>query len=68
MGVYIEDLWYIHSYSILERRNDRKKEKKILKSWTSKSYFLVPGISLHRALQSTACTVQQISFLDCAFF
>ena len=53
-------------YSILEGRNDRKK--KILKSWTSKSYFLVPGISLHRALQSTACTVQQISFLDCAFF
>ena len=41
-------------------------EKKI-KKW-SKSYFLVPGISLHKALQSTACTVQQISFLDCAFF
>ena len=53
-------------YSILERRNDKKK--KILKSWTSKSYFLVPGISLHRALQSTACTVQQISSLDFAFF
>ena len=53
-------------YSILEGGKDRKK--KILKSWTSKSYFLVPGISLHRALQSTACTVQQISSLDFAFF
>ena len=53
-------------YSILEGRNDR--QKKILKSWRSKSYFLVPGISLHRALQSTACTVPQISSLDCAFF
>ena len=53
-------------YSFLEGRNDRKN--KILKRWTSKSYFLVPGISLHKELQNTACTVQQISFLDCAFF